>query len=351
MQAIRNRSTRSLWDPGYTDPSWVNSIVELIPRMKNWVSAYYPGLSTAITEYNWGDDAYLNGATTQADILGIFGREGLDIGTRFTCPNVGTPTYLAMKIYRNYDGSKSSFGDTSITCAVPDADDLSAFAAQRTRDSALTVMVVNKVTTSAPITLNVSGFNAGISAVPYQVKSATQTSISRLKNMPVTNGTLSTTVPPQSITLFVFPQASPYAAQYNFETGIQGWTSSGPVVSALQVSSAQAFAGKNSLAVTLNGQGTGNAYVTSPSTPAGKIVTFHVWVPAGSAIASVQPYIQQGTGFTVTTVPISGITTNAWNTITVDVPPNASTPLASLGVQFTTSAPWTGTCYIDAVGW
>jgi len=49
-QAVRNRSTRSLWDPSYTDVSWIDSIVELIPRLQSWVSTYYPGLQTGITE-------------------------------------------------------------------------------------------------------------------------------------------------------------------------------------------------------------------------------------------------------------------------------------------------------------
>ena len=79
-QAVRNQSTRALWDPSYVDPSWFNEvginggIVNLIPTLKSWVSQYYPGLQTAITEYNWGDEVNLNGATTQADVLGIFGR-------------------------------------------------------------------------------------------------------------------------------------------------------------------------------------------------------------------------------------------------------------------------------------
>ena len=43
MQQRRNRSTRSLWDPSYVDESWINDRVQLIPRLKNWVTTYYPG--------------------------------------------------------------------------------------------------------------------------------------------------------------------------------------------------------------------------------------------------------------------------------------------------------------------
>ena len=70
-QLLRNRSTRSLWDPGYADTSWINSVVKLIPRLRNWVAAYYPGTRIGITEYNWGAEKHISGATAQADVLGI----------------------------------------------------------------------------------------------------------------------------------------------------------------------------------------------------------------------------------------------------------------------------------------
>ncbi len=158
-QLLRNQSTRELWDPNYTSKSWINSVVELIPRLKGWVTSYYPGLETAITEYNWGAESAINGATAQADIDGIFGREGLDMATRWTVPDASTPTYLAMKMYRNYDGKGSAFGDTSVSASAPNPDNLSSFAALRTSDGALAVMVISKVLYgSTPVTLNLAHF-------------------------------------------------------------------------------------------------------------------------------------------------------------------------------------------------
>ena len=65
-----------------------------------------------------------------------------------------------MKMYRNYDGNRSTFGDTSVAadgCRIPTT--LSAFAAQRSTDSALTVMVINKALSSAtPPTVNLANF-------------------------------------------------------------------------------------------------------------------------------------------------------------------------------------------------
>ncbi|CAN5607927.1 glycoside hydrolase family 44 protein [soil metagenome] len=355
MRTIRNRSTRSLWDPAYTDTSWINSVVQLIPRMKSWVSTYYPGLQTGITEYNWGDESQLNGATAQADIFGIFGREGLDMATRWTTPATNSAAYLAMKIYRNYDGSKSAFGQTSVSCTVPNPDTLSAFAAQRS-DNSVTVMVVNKVTSSASVRVNLSNFTPGSSASVWQISSATQTSISHPANVTVSGGQLNATVPAQSVTLYVIPQGSASGPQYDFESSTQSWVSGGAPITSVGTSATQHFSGTKSLKVGFSGAaGTSAVNVGSPATPAGATVTFHVWIPSGSQITAIQPYVQQGSGggwlWTGSYKTIGQLTTNAWNTITVAVPSNAVMPLYQLGVQFTTGATWTGTCYVDAVSW
>lgn len=228
-QLIRNQSTRVLWDPSYVDPSWLNEvginngIVNLIPTLKSWVTQYYPGLETAITEYNWGDETHLNGATTQADVLGIFGREALDIATRWTVPANPSPTYLAMEIYRNYDGSLSTFGDTSVSATVPNPDLLSSFAAVRSSDGALTVMVINKQQGSTPVTISLANFaNAG-TAKAYQIASATQASITSLGNVAIAGNAISLTVPSQSITLFAIPSSttSPPAAPTGLTVRVQ----------------------------------------------------------------------------------------------------------------------------------
>ena len=202
MQQLRNRSTRALWDTNYVDPTWINDKVMLIPRMKGWVNAYYPGLKIALTEYNWGAEGHINGATTQADILGILGREGVDFATRWTTPDASTPTYKAMKLYRNYDGAKSGFGDTSVSTAAPNPDNLSAFAAQRSSDGALTVMVIAKVLSGAtPVTVSLANFaNAGTAQV-WQLTSGN--TIARLADVGFSGNSLTASVPAQSITLYV----------------------------------------------------------------------------------------------------------------------------------------------------
>jgi hypothetical protein len=206
IQALRNRSTRALWDPNYKDESWINDTVMLIPRLKQWVKQYYPGTKIGITEYNWGAENSMSGATTQVDIFGIFGREGLDLATRWTTPDTKTPTFKAIQMYRNYDGQKSTFGDTSVSDTVPNPDEISSFAATRSSDRALTVMVINKQIADAPITLALSHFAGGSSAQVWQLKGdGSSSSIGHLQNVPVENGQIHAELPAQSVTLFIVP--------------------------------------------------------------------------------------------------------------------------------------------------
>jgi hypothetical protein len=202
-QALRNRSTRSLWDPSYTDESWIGDKVRLIPRLKSWVAAYYPGIETGITEYNWGAEDHINGATAQADVLGIFGREGLDLATRWTTPASTSVSFKAIQMYRNYDGQRSTFGDVNVRATGPNPDRLAVFAAQRSGDGAVTVMAINKVTSAALVTLSLANCTPGASAQVWQLDATN--AIQRHADVPVSGGAISASLPAQTITLFVVP--------------------------------------------------------------------------------------------------------------------------------------------------
>jgi hypothetical protein len=200
MQARRNRSTRALWDTNYTDETWINAKVQLIPRLKQWVASYYPGLQTGITEYNWGAENHMNGATAQADILGIFGREALDIAARWTTPGTTTPTYKAMKLFRNYDDNKSAFGDTSVSASTPNADIVSAFAAQRSSDGVLTIVAVNKTNAVSPATFSITGFPHSGTAQVWVLET---NAITRRADVTFSGNSITNILPPQSVSLWV----------------------------------------------------------------------------------------------------------------------------------------------------
>ena len=244
-QEARMNGTRVFWDPTYTDPNYPQpnyftdtnytpscsppaQAPELIPMMQKWVADDYPGTKTAIDEYNFGGLESINGAVVEADILGIFGRQGLDMAALWPTgagnkPDSVTqgPADYAFAMYRNYDGKDSTFGDKYLqaTSTVSSGGDgerqLAAYAAQRSSDGAITVMVINKTYGPLTSTLTLQNFSArsGTTAQVFQYSNANLNAIVPEAAVSVTppsgSGTASTiseySFPAQSITLFVIP--------------------------------------------------------------------------------------------------------------------------------------------------
>ncbi|MDX6379600.1 MAG: hypothetical protein QOI57_624, partial [Rubrobacteraceae bacterium] len=206
-QAKRLRSTRSLWDPTYVDESWINEPVRLIPRMREWIDANYPGTKPAISEYNWGALDHINGALAQADILGIFGREQLDLATLWSPPSASEPGAYAFRMYRNYDGQGSAYGDTWVRSTSVDQDKLAIYGAERSGDGALTLMVINKTSEDLTSSLNLSGFSPDANAKMYRYSAANLGAIVQGADQAISANGFSTTYPANSITLIVVPRS------------------------------------------------------------------------------------------------------------------------------------------------
>jgi hypothetical protein len=212
-QALRLRSTRSLWDATYADESWIydtegGPAVRLISRMREWVNTHYPGTKLAITEYNWGALDHINGALAQADVLGILGREGLDLATLWDPPGATQPGAFAFRLYRNYDGAGSKFGDTGVNATSADQGQLAVYAAQRSSDNALTLIVINK--TANPLTSDVAlaGFTPSGAARVYRYSAANLNAIVKEADQAVVASGFSAVFPANSITLYVLASAS-----------------------------------------------------------------------------------------------------------------------------------------------
>ncbi|MCB0214359.1 MAG: glycoside hydrolase family 44 protein [Anaerolineae bacterium] len=228
-QALRLRSTRALWDPTYTDESWIGGNdqpadwrqVQLIPRMHGWVDTFYPGTKLALTEYNWGGLEAINGALVQADILGIFGREGLDFAALWNYPNSDLgydhfetlPGAYAFRLYRNYNGSGGQFGDVSISAGSADQSQLAIYAAQRSSDKALTVMVINKTGGSLTGNVALANFTPSGPAQVYRYSASNLNAIVQAANQPVSAASFSSTFPANSLTLLVIPGAAVFEAE------------------------------------------------------------------------------------------------------------------------------------------
>ncbi|MFE9102089.1 glycoside hydrolase family 44 protein [Actinomadura geliboluensis] len=205
-QELRLRSTRQLWDPAYTDESWIGQPIEYIPRMRRLVDENYPGTKLAITEYNWGALGHINGAVAQADVLGIFGREGLDLATLWAPPGASDPGAYAFRMYRNYDGAGASFGDTSVRAASADQGRLAVYAAERSSDKALTLMIVNKsLTDDLTSTVSIAGRSGTAAGHVYRYGADDLASIVHEPDVAVGPDGFTSTFPASSITLVEIP--------------------------------------------------------------------------------------------------------------------------------------------------
>ncbi|MBN2002203.1 MAG: endoglucanase [Anaerolineae bacterium] len=225
-QALRLRSTRSLWDPTYHDESWIEDTtdepIQMIRRMKQWVADNYPGTKTAITEYNWGALNHINGALAQADVLGIFGREGLDLATLWGPPDSDDPGAYAFRMYLNYDGDGAKFGDVSVRGASSDQEKLAIYAARRSSDGALTLMIVNKTGQAFDSTVSLANFSHGSTAEVYRYSSASLSAIVHEADQTVDANGFTATFPANSITLVVLaPDDGPFVPLTGVE--ITGW--------------------------------------------------------------------------------------------------------------------------------
>jgi hypothetical protein len=232
VQQARLNSTRAFWDPAYTDPNYTqpNYITDanytascspplqapqLIPMMKTWVGNDYPGTKLAIDEYNWGGMESINGAVAEADVLGIFGREGLDVGTMWPTdhPSGQIPGMMAFAMYRNYDGNNSTFGNQALASTSANQGQLSVYGALRTSDNSYTIVVLNKTFGDLTSTVSLAHYNAAANEIAkvYLYSNANLSSIVAQTPIAVTapgsgtTSTITTTFPAQSITLLVVP--------------------------------------------------------------------------------------------------------------------------------------------------
>jgi PKD repeat protein len=220
-----------------------------------------------------------------------------------------------MKIYRNYDGNKSTFGDTSVSASVPNPDNLSAFAATRASDGALTVMVISKVLSgSTPVTVNLANFSSGSGAQAWQLTSAN--AIARIADVGLNGSSFTTSVPAQSVTLYVVAA---------------GGAANQPPVAALSANPTNGIA---PLAVSFSGAGS--------SDPDGTIASY-AWTfgdgGTASGISTSHTYTSAGT-YTATLTVIDNLGATGSKSVTITTATDPNTIGAPSGL--TASAPKRG---------
>lgn len=129
----RVQAPRSLWDATYKEVSWiaddyVGAPIRLIGWLNDKITKNYPGTKLAFTEWNYGGGQHISGGIAAADVLGIFGKEGVQLAAEWRMQSNETFIEGAFRVYRNYDGQGASFGDTSISASSTDVSKVSVYA-------------------------------------------------------------------------------------------------------------------------------------------------------------------------------------------------------------------------------
>jgi len=209
----RIQATRSLWDPTYTEDSWIthddiHRPIQLIPWLQEKIAKHYPGTKLAFDEYNFGGGNSISGAIAEADTLGIFGREGVFAAALWPLADKKQVDYqlAAINTFRNYDGQGGSFGDTAL--AVSPAGDPGKASLYASRDSHGNIVLValNKTDAKLSLTIDLKGFTPRqgqafylTAAKPQSVRGAD----------PAVNGTsLSVELPPLAVATLVLTPAA-----------------------------------------------------------------------------------------------------------------------------------------------
>ena len=202
-------ATRTLWDATYDSGTWVeqyffNGPMNLIPRFKQWIGQYDPGTKLAFSEYSVDSGRkQIADALAEADMLGIFGQQGVDLASMWSPPAPTDPIAYAFRLYRDYDGNGGQFGETGLQAVSSDQTQLAVYGATRASDGALTLVVLNKTPGAIVTSLSLAGLRSAGSAQFYQYSGANLEQIVAKGSVGVVGGTLGYSFPAYSATVVV----------------------------------------------------------------------------------------------------------------------------------------------------
>lgn len=159
--ARRLRALKELYDPDWVSESWIADLGDndanhyskpnLIPRVRGWIDQYCPGTKLAITEYNWGNDGTVSGAVAQAELFGIFAREGVDMATRWVAPEANSLAERAFTLFLDYDGAGARVAGNSVRAQSANGDQVGAYAFNS--GGRTMVLLTNKTTTAQDVNI------------------------------------------------------------------------------------------------------------------------------------------------------------------------------------------------------
>lgn len=208
------QAPRDLWDPTFHDPNnsnpWVyNTLgqtpVRIIPRLQAKISAEFPAMKgLAITEYEGGGWNNIAGTIAEADMLGVFGAQGL-FAAAFWPPS-GTYDYAlaGFRAFRGFNGASANFGDISVDATSSDVSKVAVYTSEDSGTPGRVVIVAINRSTSSQVT-DINGITLSGNASVYQMTASTaqgQTPVHPvlLGTTPVSGMSFQLTLPALSVT-------------------------------------------------------------------------------------------------------------------------------------------------------
>ena len=208
VQAIV-QSPRSLWDPTFTENSWItndvlNEPIQILPRLQSKINAEFPGTKISITEYENGGDDHIAGTIAQADNLGIFGSQGVYAATLWPLNNTCPYILAGFRAFRGFDGASADFGDTSLQATSSNVQNVVVYASLDSTTPRRVVFVAINRSTSSQFTA-INGQSLSGTASIYQMTASSAQGQNPIKpvlvaQMPVSGTSLSITLPALSVT-------------------------------------------------------------------------------------------------------------------------------------------------------
>jgi mannan endo-1,4-beta-mannosidase len=146
--AARLQAPRTLWQAGYAENSWIGQYgganLPLIPKLKASIDRYYPGTKLAFTEISFGGPAHISGALAAADMLGIMAGQGVYFCAFWPTEDKNEYVSAAYKMFRNYDGKGSTFGDRFVDSKTSQVEKTSVYGSIKNTSKGIHIIALNK---------------------------------------------------------------------------------------------------------------------------------------------------------------------------------------------------------------
>ncbi|TWT42452.1 glycoside hydrolase family 44 protein [Botrimarina hoheduenensis] len=188
MIEARVQAPRSLWDSTYIEDSYITEFitkdysgagndegVELLNRVRADIDELKPGTLISISEYNYGGGNHISGGIAQADVLGVFGREGVFNANWWPIEGEANAPFVAagFEMFTDFDGQGSRFGDLSVAAATSDIAQSSVYASQSTDNpNELVIVAINRTGAPLDAAVTVTDERRYTTAQVYQLTSA-----------------------------------------------------------------------------------------------------------------------------------------------------------------------------------